>query len=200
MPYRLRPLPNQPAWVVNDEQAPLDEMYDRFLMGIEGNKAGRTLLDDETKWLAVTHKSFDHGRQGANDRLAYLGKRIVDLETSVALLSAPTATSLTGKTLPTRQTYPGFRHPALQGLENVTTSIKSQVLSPMRLALVASAAGIESVARWKPRQTERLKASGMETILAHTVYSIVGAIALKRGGEVAAKLVREKILAPLGLK
>ena len=49
MPYRLRPLPNQPAWVVNDEQAPLDEMYDRFLMGIEGGKSGRNMLDDETK-------------------------------------------------------------------------------------------------------------------------------------------------------
>ena len=31
------------------------------------------MLTEETKWLAVTHKSFDHGRRGFNDRLAYLG-------------------------------------------------------------------------------------------------------------------------------
>jgi hypothetical protein len=31
------------------------------------------VLSDEVKWLAVTHKSFDHGRRGFNDRLAYLG-------------------------------------------------------------------------------------------------------------------------------
>jgi large subunit ribosomal protein L15 len=33
------------------------------------------VLDEEAKWLAVTHKSFDHGRRGFNDRLAYLGMR-----------------------------------------------------------------------------------------------------------------------------
>ena len=32
------------------------------------------MLSEETKWLAVTHKSFDHGRRGFNDRLAFLGK------------------------------------------------------------------------------------------------------------------------------
>lgn len=31
------------------------------------------MLSDEVKWLAVTHKSFDHGRRGFNDRLAYIG-------------------------------------------------------------------------------------------------------------------------------
>lgn len=31
------------------------------------------MLSDEVKWLAVTHKSFDQGRRGFNDRLAFLG-------------------------------------------------------------------------------------------------------------------------------
>ena len=31
------------------------------------------MLTDEVKWLAVTHKSFDHGRRGYNDRLAFFG-------------------------------------------------------------------------------------------------------------------------------
>ena len=43
-------------------------MYIR-LLGRDGHK----LLSEETKWLAVTHKSFDHGRRGFNDRLAFLG-------------------------------------------------------------------------------------------------------------------------------
>jgi hypothetical protein len=34
---------------------------------------GDKVLGDEVKWLAVTHKSFQHGKQGFNDRLAYLG-------------------------------------------------------------------------------------------------------------------------------
>lgn len=31
------------------------------------------MLTDEVKWLAITHKSFDHGKRGYNDRLAFLG-------------------------------------------------------------------------------------------------------------------------------
>ena len=53
---------------VNKDPRKLDEMYISFL----GN-GGESMLSDETKWLAVTHKSFDHGRRGFNDRLAFLG-------------------------------------------------------------------------------------------------------------------------------
>jgi large subunit ribosomal protein L15 len=55
-------------WKVNADPKKLDEMYDRFL-GPNGSK----LLPDELKWLAVTHKSFDQGRRGFNDRLALMG-------------------------------------------------------------------------------------------------------------------------------
>jgi large subunit ribosomal protein L15 len=41
-------------------------MYDRLI----GN---HNLLSEETRWLAVTHKSFDQGKRGYNDRLSYLG-------------------------------------------------------------------------------------------------------------------------------
>lgn len=53
---------------VNKDPKRLDDMYVRF-MGRDGPK----LLSEETKWLAITHKSFDHGRRGFNDRLAFLG-------------------------------------------------------------------------------------------------------------------------------
>jgi large subunit ribosomal protein L15 len=54
---------------VNSDPAKLDQVYIRML-GKDGDK----LLSEEVKWLAVTHKSFDHGRRGFNDRLAYLGE------------------------------------------------------------------------------------------------------------------------------
>jgi large subunit ribosomal protein L15 len=31
------------------------------------------MLSEEVKWLAITHKSFDQGRRGFNDRLANMG-------------------------------------------------------------------------------------------------------------------------------
>lgn len=55
-------------WVSNDSPHVLDTMYNR-LLGPGGSK----MLPEELKWLAVTHKSFDQGRRGFNDRLALLG-------------------------------------------------------------------------------------------------------------------------------
>lgn len=56
------------AFAVNEDPALLDAMYIKFL-GMGGENA----LTDEVKWLAVTHKSFDQGRRGFNDKLAFLG-------------------------------------------------------------------------------------------------------------------------------
>lgn len=46
----------------------------------------------------------------------------------------------------------------------------------------------------------RLKESGLPIVMAQAMYAIVGAVALQRGGVVANKVVREKILNPLGLE
>lgn len=37
-------------------------------------------------------------------------------------------------------------------------------------------------------------------MLAHTLYAIVGALSLQRGGDTTTQLVKERILAPLGLR
>jgi large subunit ribosomal protein L15 len=67
-PFRTRPLPKGPVFKVNEDPRRLDEAYNKML-----GKNGDKVLSDEVKWLAVTHKSFDHGRRGFNDRLAFLG-------------------------------------------------------------------------------------------------------------------------------
>lgn len=67
-PARAKPATWQP-FKCNSNPQKLDEVYVKFL-GLNGPK----LLSEETKWLAVTHKSFDHGRRGFNERLAFLGK------------------------------------------------------------------------------------------------------------------------------
>lgn len=60
--------PQNKIWSVNNDPLVLDAMYERFL-----GKGGSKLLPEELKWLAITHKSFDQGRRGFNDRLALLG-------------------------------------------------------------------------------------------------------------------------------
>lgn len=60
--------PHNKVWTVNNDPKKLDEVYERLL-----GQGGSRLLPEELKWLAVTHKSFDQGRRGFNDRLALLG-------------------------------------------------------------------------------------------------------------------------------
>lgn len=55
----------------NADPKRLDAFYRRML-----GTGGERVLSEETKWLAVTHKSFDHGRRGFNERLAFLGTQI----------------------------------------------------------------------------------------------------------------------------
>jgi len=69
-PFRIRPQARGGVLQVNKDPRRLDDAYIR-LLGPDGDK----VLRDEVKWLAVTHKSYDHGRQGFNDRLAFLGTR-----------------------------------------------------------------------------------------------------------------------------
>ncbi len=44
-----------------------------------------------------------------------------------------------------------------------------------------------------------LNASGIEAVLTSALYAIIGAIALQKGGDVAAIVAREKVLKPIGL-
>ena len=65
---------------------------------------------------------------------------------------------------------------------------------------MAGTYGLDKVVRWKPRKSDRLESSGVDVVLAQTIYAIVGAVALQKGRDVATKLAKERILAPLGLK
>ena len=69
-PVRSKPPVLDNEFFVNEDP----EKLDRVLVWVLG-KDGDKMLTEEVKWLVVTHKSFDHGRRGYNDRLAFLGKR-----------------------------------------------------------------------------------------------------------------------------
>ena len=67
-PYRSKPRAEYRDFRVNEDPDRLDRVYVNILGG-----GGDRMLTEEVKWLAVTHKSFDHGRRGFNDRLAFFG-------------------------------------------------------------------------------------------------------------------------------
>lgn len=68
LPFNPRANHDIPTWEVNADPVRLDRFYTQFL-----GRGGDQVLTDEVKWLAITHKSFDQGRRGFNDRLAYFG-------------------------------------------------------------------------------------------------------------------------------
>ncbi|KAF6218827.1 hypothetical protein HO133_005370 [Letharia lupina] len=192
-PIRSKPPVANNDFAVNEDPERLDNVYNRVL-----GKEGYKMLTDEVKWLAVTHKSFDHGRRGFNERLAFLGKRIVQLQTSLTLFHSSSATPF-----PETQDQYGrepFRHPALDGLAGVSAESKEQILRTGRTAQLAEKYGLNTVVRWKPRTMANLKGSGQLIVTSRALYAIVGAVALQKGGEVANNVVRERILWPLGLQ
>lgn len=68
-PYPVRIKDPEKEWEVNSDPAKLDRFYNKFL-----GRGGDSVLTEEAKWLAITHKSFDQGRRGFNDRLAFFGE------------------------------------------------------------------------------------------------------------------------------
>ncbi|OBT93048.1 hypothetical protein VE01_09009 [Pseudogymnoascus verrucosus] len=189
-PFQPRVKNPQMAFSVNEDPALLDAVYTKFL-GVGGENA----LTDEVKWLAVTHKSFDQGRRGFNDKLAFLGKRILVLQGTTVLLTSqapPPASTDAYNREP-------FNHPSLEGLAKVQAVDLGDVLSKQRVGQLARSYGIDQVTRWKPRNPLRLGASGVDVVLTTSVYAIIGALALQKGGEYAGQVAREKVLKPLGL-
>lgn len=168
-PFSLRLHSNRSKFFVNTDPALLDQFYVRML----GN-GGDKLLNDELKWLTVTHKSFDQGRRGFNDRLAFLGmgkeslwfycfvttrrshrnislgKRIVQLQASLALVQNPENAPTTN---PPKDKYgrEPFVHPALQGLNNLSLNTKSFLTDRAKVAELAQKYDMPRVLRWNPR-------------------------------------------------
>jgi large subunit ribosomal protein L15 len=69
MPFRIRPQDKTNTWRCNEDPKKLNDFYAQML-----GQGGEQMLSEEVKWLAVTHKSFDQGRRGFNDRLSYFGR------------------------------------------------------------------------------------------------------------------------------
>ena len=155
-------------WQVNEDPEKLDRMYNRLL----GN-GGDKMLTEEVKWLAVTHKSFDQGRRGYNDRLSfmgewmvpissrnnvcsyqrrYIGRRVVTLQASFALINSSAAQNQWANMPEDSYGRTPFRHPALEGLDALTESSLLHILDKKRIRPLASSCGLVSVLRWLPKQ------------------------------------------------
>lgn len=155
MPVRARPGPRQrqsAPFKVNEDASLLDTAYTSFL-----GKNGDTVLPEEIKWLAVTHKSFDHARRGFNDKLAFLGKTLCNVQCSLALIEQPSRPEDVNHFERSRVQHQQFAHPAMRGVHNVSEFSKNKTLDKERLASLARRYGLDAVVRWKPRNVSPIR-------------------------------------------
>ncbi|OTA99656.1 hypothetical protein M426DRAFT_324973 [Hypoxylon sp. CI-4A] len=183
--------PSRSVWKVNEDPKRLDDVLNNVL-----GRDGERMLPDELKWLAVTHKSFDQGRRGFNDKLAFLGRQICALECTQSIItSAPSFKE--PKNDPFADQRKPFEDPALRGIDNLSHKQPSDILNLDKLAKLALDTGLTEVVRWKPRMPENIKGSGFNVVMAGAVYALVGAVSLQQGGKTASRIVRERILKKL---
>ncbi|KAI1411945.1 ribonuclease-III-like-domain-containing protein [Hypoxylon sp. FL1857] len=180
--------PSRSEWTVNEDPQKLDEVLKNVL-----GRDGERMLPDELKWQAVTHKSFDQGRRGFNDRLAFLGRQICALECTQSIIMSP-PTYKGPENDPFADMRQPFEDPDLRGVDNLSVKQPSDVFSLEKLAQFALDTGLTKVVRWKPRMPENIKGSGFDPIMSGAVYALVGAVALQQGGKIASRIVRERIM------
>jgi large subunit ribosomal protein L15 len=141
--------PANSVWAVNEDPAKLDDALNNLL-----GKGGERLLPDELKWLAVTHKSFDQGRRGFNDRLAYLGRQIAVVEAMQSILTE--TSGLEGGQEIEKDAFEGRRQPfenkALEAADQLSIYQPHAVFNLAKLQKLAVDTGISEVVRWKPRK------------------------------------------------
>ncbi|KAI1101943.1 ribonuclease-III-like-domain-containing protein [Jackrogersella minutella] len=180
--------PSRSQWEYNEDPDKLDAVLHKVL-----GRDGERMLPDELKWLAVTHKSFDQGRRGFNDRLAFLGRQICAFECAQSIItSPPTNKQLKNDPFADRRTP--FEDPILGGVDNLSERQPGDIFTLENLARFALETGLAGVVRWKPRMPENIKGSGFDPIMSGAVYALVGAVALQHGGKVASRIVRERIM------
>ncbi|KAI1429641.1 RNase III domain-containing protein [Xylaria sp. FL1777] len=180
--------PSRSVWVVNADPQKLDDALNNFL-GRDGDR----MLPEELKWLAVTHKSFDQGRRGFNDRLAFFGRQICIREAMDSIITSPQKyDSIVAD--PHAEMRQPFEDPGLQSVDNLSESQPNDIFTPERLTKLAMDTGLSEVVRWKPRMPENKLGSGLNIVMSGAVYSLVGAIALQNGGKAASRIARQRIM------
>ena len=83
--------------------------------------------------------------------MCYAGRRIIELQTSLALLHGPSS----ARPVSTADEFGRmpFQHAALEGLDGLSTgeNAKYRFLNRDRLAQLAESYGLDGVVRWKPK-------------------------------------------------
>ncbi len=141
------------------------------ILGVQDHEEAQ-LLTRQYALQAVTHKSWDHGKQPYNEQLAFLGRRTIFAQLSRYLLENKVP------------------------LQEMTMDRLKDTLHPNTIGRLAESMGMVSVMRWSPTHRDP-KRSGMQTVMARCYEAIFGAVLMHRGSEVVYTLLRDNLFPKL---
>ncbi|KAJ1499015.1 hypothetical protein HMI56_004634, partial [Coelomomyces lativittatus] len=131
-------------------------------------RTGLSFLRNETYLQALTHKSYLHGKLPYNDRLEYLGQKVLGLYVTEYIHAK----------------YPNIFYDGLRDAVNAYTCLNT-------LNRFGRFLGIPNVVRWQPKDTQK---TGEDRIVAKAVMALIGAIYHDKGSIVAKKFIHACIL------
>ncbi|KAG0300997.1 hypothetical protein BGZ98_008706 [Dissophora globulifera] len=131
-------------------------------------RLGVDLSDASLMAQAITHKSFAHASVPTNEKLGQLGRTFLELHV-------------------TEQKWD-----KVKSNQTLRSSI-SHAIAADKLAKVARSLGVDEVMRWKSPSSSPGAKVGENTVLAHTMEAIIGAVYHDQGSKAARELITKHI-------
>ncbi|KAJ2744330.1 54S ribosomal protein L3 mitochondrial [Coemansia sp. BCRC 34301] len=129
-----------------------------------------TFGDSSVMEQVCTHKSYAQGRLAHNERMEWIGKRVLNL--------------FVGEHL--EATYPNLTSEALQDVQHASFGMSN-------LAEIGRHFGMQAAMRWEPVSREA-PAVGLTKVLGKAVQALVGAIYQRQGAAAARTFVKQHVL------
>ncbi|OAQ34327.1 ribonuclease III [Linnemannia elongata AG-77] len=130
-------------------------------------RLGVDLSDASLMTQSITHKSFSHGSLPTNEKLGYLGRTFLQMQV-------------------TEQKWDKVKS------NRTLRSSVAHATATDKLAKVARSMGVDEVMRWKAASSTDSKV-GEDSVLAHTMEAIVGAVYHDKGSKAAREFVAKHI-------
>ncbi|CCG80954.1 Putative uncharacterized protein [Taphrina deformans PYCC 5710] len=137
-------------------------------------------LDDKVAVQVFTHKSHRHGAEGYNEKLAFLGRRVLEVRVSEYLLARPTSSP---------SAIAGRDVDALVG-ERIRDVSNADRVGRFALRHEPFAA----LMRWKARDERDPVASGQVKVASETLLALIGALELQAGALSAKEFVTRTVI------
>lgn len=203
-PHPLKGLKSSSSQSTQSQPADPSE-YHTFITSYTGIASSKQLSDAVAQQI-FTHKSFKHGKAPYNEKLAFLGRRVLYAQLSSHIMSNSahessistvddTAASSDTSTTPSSPSPAHDASVVHEPRQLTLQKLESHYLSPDHIGTSAlRIPGLAALLRWTPRDTTQLHASGQVKVAGDAMTALVGALELQCGGDVAAAFVRRALV------